>query len=109
MTGFRGHNQSAGTAGRKGPIPQRKLLLMLKVLIDTCRDRGAGRERDEARRLLREVMATANWDTPYVRRNLGSRRCRYLLGLGYPVPIEDATRSTIDRLNEWREKRGSRR
>ena len=105
--GFRGHNQSAGWGSpQKGPLGQRDLVAVLKVLIDTAQTKASSRTRDEARRTLRGLMATAHWDTNYVRRNLGIRRCRYLAGQGYPMPADDLTRSSIDRLMQWAERRG---
>lgn len=106
MSGFRGHNQSARTGVAKGPMSQRELVQVLRIIIDTARARAASRTRDDARSALRQLMATANWRTPYVLRNLGARRCRYLMGLGYDVPIEDATRSAIERLVQWGERNG---
>lgn len=100
MTGFRGHGQEK-RAPQKGSIPQRQLVKILSITIDTARAKAAGRGRDEARTALRLIMTEAHWDTPYVRRNLGIRRCRYLAGLGYPMPYEDVTRSRIADLEEW--------
>ena len=106
MSEFRGHSQHLGTNTTKGPVPQRQLLSLLRVLIDTARARAASRTRDEARRTLRSLMAEANWQTPYVLRNLGARRCRYLSGLGYPVSSEYALRSSIERLDQWADRNG---
>ena len=106
MTGFRGHSQSAGSPVAKGPMGQRELVQVLRVLIDTSKSQASSRTRDDARKALRELLKEANWHTPYVLRNLGARRCRYLAGLGYSVPIEDMTRSGIDRLNQWAERNG---
>lgn len=102
---FRGHNQAAGGPGKRGVIPQRELVRVLRVLIDTARA-VPGRGRDEARATIRDLLATANWRTPYVLRNIGARRCRYLAGMGYPVPAEFALRSTIETLRQWDERRG---
>lgn len=104
--GFRGHGQDRGRTAERGPVSQKQLLLMLRVLIDTSRGKAASRTRDEARRALRELLAMANWNTSYVLRNLGARRCRYLSGLGYPVPAELALRSDIERLATWSEHNG---
>ncbi len=106
MSPFRGSNQAAGSRQPKGPVPQRKLLVLLRSLIDTSRSKAASRTRDEARAALRELMATTNWHTPYVLRNLGTKRCRYLSSLGYDIPVEDTMRSTIERLNQWTERKG---
>lgn len=103
---FRGYNQTGGSPRRIGPIPQRELVTTLRILIDTARARAASRTRDEARQTLRELMAVANWNTPYVLRNIGAKRCRYLRGLGYAVPLEDAMRSSISRLEQWVERNG---
>ena len=101
MTGFRGHRQDAGTPQRIGPLGQRELLRSLRILIDTAREKGASKTRDDARRTLRELMAVAHWNTSYVLRNLGAKRCRYLAGLGYDVAAEFALQSSIDRLEQW--------
>lgn len=98
---FRGHNQALRTGVTKGPVPQRELLSILRVLIDTSRARAASRTRDEARKALRALLAEANWQTAFVLRNLGAKRCRYLSGLGYPVSSEYSARSDIGRLNQW--------
>ena len=105
MSGFRGHGQER-RGPQIGPVSQRQLVKILSVLIDTARSRGASKTRDDARRALRDLMTEANWNTPYVTRNIGARRCRYLIGLGYKVPIEAATRSDIDRLEQWSEQKG---
>lgn len=105
-TGFKGYNQDRGRTGQKGPIPQKRLVVVLRVLIDTSKSRASSRMRDDARATLRQLMETANWNTPYVLRNVGAKRCRYLRGLGYDVPIEDAMRSAIDRLEIWIERHG---
>lgn len=106
MTGFRGHNQAAGRSGPKGPVPQKELVSLLSALIDASQARAASRTRDEARKALRELLAISNWQTPYVRRNIGVKRCRYLAGLGYAIPEADLVRSSIDRLEAWVERNG---
>lgn len=106
MSAFRGHNQEGRTGVAKGPLGQRNLVAVLRVLIDTSRAKASSRTRDDARHALRELMETANWDTAYVRRNIGVRRCRYLAGLGYPMPAADVLRSSVDRLTEWSRRKG---
>ena len=106
MTGFRGHSQNAGRGAAKGPMGQRELVQVLRVLIDTSRSKASSRTRDDARKTLRELLKEANWHTPYILRNLGARRCRYLAGLGYDIPYADATRTGIDRLEQWLERYG---
>ena len=101
MSPFRGHHQERRSAVAIGPVPQRELVIMLRVLIDAAKAKGAGKTRDDARRTLRELLAVANWSTSYVLRNIGARRCRYLSGLGYNVPAADALRSSIERLEQW--------
>jgi hypothetical protein len=102
MSDFRGHGQEKNRTGVAiGPLGQKRLVLVLRVLIDTSRGKAASKTRDDARRALRELMAVANWRTPYVMRNLAAKRCRYLRGLGYDVPLEYAMRTSIDRLAQW--------
>jgi len=103
--GFRGHSQSHDGVA-KGPVSQRQLVKVLTVLIDTSRGKVSSKTRDDARRTLRELMAVANWNTPFVCRNIGAKRARYLRGLGYPVPIEYAIRTSIDRLGNWSRQNG---
>ena len=102
--GFRGNNQSAGQVqdeagrwARKGPVPQRELVHLLDSLIDASKAKSGTRTRDEARAALRALMAVANWNTPYVLTNCGVRRCKYLAGLGYPVPYTYLVVSAKDR------------
>jgi hypothetical protein len=97
---FNGHGQERGGVAI-GPVGQRELVRLLKTIIDASRAKSGSRTRDEARAALRALLAEAHWNTPYCRRNLGARRCRYLLGLGYPVSIADASRNEIERLEEW--------
>jgi hypothetical protein len=109
MSPFRGSNQAAGRVGGatpKGPIPQKRLVQLLRVLIDTAQEKSASKTRDDARATVRLLMATANWNTPYVTRNIGARRCRYLLGLGYPVDYKPAFRSSVERLTKWGDEHG---
>lgn len=90
MNGFRGTNQAAGRAHPEGigPINQRKLLRMMRVVIDTSQSKASSRGRDDARKSLTWLYREAHWNTPYVLRNLGVKRCRYLRGLGWTVPME---------------------
>lgn len=99
MTGFRGHSQSEGGA-QKGPLGQRELVSVLRVLIDTAKGKSASRTRDDARATLRDLLSEANWNTPYVLRNIGAKRCRYLSGIGWPVPSKYALRSDVERLHQ---------
>ena len=85
---------------------QHDLVAMLKILIDASRAKGASRTRDDARKALRDVMGVTNWNTAFVLRSLGARRCRYLAGIGYPIPAGPALRSDVDRLNDWARRRG---
>ena len=105
MSPFRGHNQQ-GRSPQKGPVPQRELVRLLDALIDAAKVKYASATRDQARYELRRLMAEANWNTPYVLRNIGARRCRYLAGLGYDVPSEFSLRSDIERLDDWSESHG---
>jgi hypothetical protein len=108
--GFRGHGRERGnrTLGPNpiGPVSQANLLPMLRILIDASRGKAASRTRDEARASLRQLMTTANWNTPYVLRNLRARRCRYLYGLGYPVPSHYLIGDDPSRLVEWSRRNG---
>ena len=106
MSGFRGHGQDKRTGVAKGPISQRKLVNILSILIDTSRGKAASKTRDDARQALRDLLVVANWMTPYVMRNIGSRRCRYLSGLDYPVPIEYVIPTGLERLERLDARRG---
>jgi hypothetical protein len=110
MSGFRGYNQAAGRgAGPKsiGPVSQRDLVRLLCPIIDAAKAKASSRTRDDARKTLRHLLNEAHWQTPYVRQNLGVRRCRYIAGLGYPMPAADMERrADIERLEQWLEKRG---
>ena len=85
--GFRGSNQAAGTPYRKGAIAQWRLLPMMRALIDiAARDRHDSPARTQARATLREIHDTCNWNTSFILRNIGLRRCRYLRGMGWEIP-----------------------
>lgn len=88
MSGFRGSNQLHDHKGPQiGAIGQWKLLPMMRALIDIAAREGHGSAtRDQARATLRMIRTDCNWQTSFVLRNLGLRRCRYLRGLGWPVP-----------------------
>lgn len=103
MTEFRGHGQSKGTGTTKGAIPQKKLVKLLGVLIDTARARSASKTRDDARAALRWLETEANWHTPFVLRNIGLRRRRYLRTIGYPIEdiwLADVVED-LERLAKW--------
>ena len=70
---------------QKGAISQRQLIKVLVPLIDAAMSKAPSRGRDEARRMIREVLTASNWKTVYVLRNLTSRRCRYLSKMGYII------------------------
>jgi hypothetical protein len=72
---------------RKGPISQRNLVPILIGLIDAARAKTPSAHRDLARRSLRELRQTTQWNTPFVCHNLGPRRCQYLKGLGWEVEM----------------------
>jgi hypothetical protein len=105
--GFRGHGREKNRTGVAiGPISQKRLLPMIRVLIDASRSKAASRTRDDARAALRLIGQTANWNTPYILRNLRARRCRYLYGLGWPVPTSYLVADDISRLVAWNEQHG---
>lgn len=82
--GFRGSNQDHDHRGpRIGVIRQHRLLPMMRVLIDKAREEHSSRTRDAARTTLRDLHATAHWNTSFVLRNLGVRRCRWLAEQGW--------------------------
>ena len=100
---FRGHSQGDGGWTRKGPVPQRELVKLLGSLVDASKAKSGTRTRDEARAALRALLDIANWNTSYVLSNLGVRRCKYLAGLGYPVPytylwVSDKDKERLERL-----------
>lgn len=70
----------------KGSVQQRELVPVLCTLIDEARRPQSTAHRDIARSKLRALREDANWNTAFVLHNLGSRRCRYLASLGWPVP-----------------------
>jgi hypothetical protein len=65
---------------------QRELVQVLVGLIDAAGAKGASAHRDIARSRLRQVMRDEHWNTSFVLNNIARKRCRYLAGLGYPVP-----------------------
>ena len=69
-----------------GKHTQRELVPILVNLIDDAGAKGASAHRDLARIRLRTMLKEENWNTSYVCNNLSVRRCRYIAGLGYPVP-----------------------
>lgn len=71
---------------RKGDIAQRELVPRLKILIDDASSKQSTAHRDIARMRLREILEKTNWRTPYVLRNISSRRCRYIASMGFWVP-----------------------
>lgn len=70
---------------RKGPISQRDLVRLMKPLVDACMAKGASRGRDDARATLRRLLAETNWQTSWVLSRMGTKRCRYINSLGYPI------------------------
>lgn len=65
---------------------QRELVPVLVGLVDAASAKGATAHRDIARSRLREVLRDEHWNTSFVLNNLGRKRCRYIAGLGQPVP-----------------------
>ena len=83
MSSFTGERGPGGN--RKGPVSQRDLLRLMKVLIDASMGKVGSTSRDQARWTLRQLLAVSNWKTPRVLMGLGARRCRYLSILGYVI------------------------
>lgn len=88
MSGFRGTNQYHDHKGERiGAISQWRLLPIMRACIDIAAREGHGSAtRDQARATLRMIRTDCNWQTAFVLRNIGIKRCRYLRGLGWPVP-----------------------
>jgi hypothetical protein len=98
VTGYQANKDTR----RKGVLSQRKLVTLLRPLIDAAGSRAPTHTRDEARRTLRELLATSNWQTPYVFHNIAARRCRYLTTMGYIVPKEYLMDFETDaRIKRW--------
>lgn len=106
VDGFRGHHRERRSRAPIGPVAQRDLVVILRKLIDVSRGKSSSRTRDEARRMLRLLMAEANWNTPYILRNIGAKRCRYLSGMGYTIDAAYSMRSSIERLEQWVDRNG---
>ncbi len=90
-----------------GPLSQSELVEYLPIVIDTARSRAASKQRDDAPAMLKAIMATTHWKTSYVQHNLGTRRCRYLYTLGYPVDERwiMPAKSDLDRLHQMEDRR----
>ena len=69
-----------------GRYTQRELVAVLVGLVDAAAAKGASAHRDIARARLKVVLRDENWNTSFVLNNIGRKRCRYLAGLGSPVP-----------------------
>lgn len=96
-----------GDTAKKGPISQDSLCKLLKPIIDTARAKSASKSRDDARRLVRRMMAETNWNTPFVLTRIGTKRCRYLSSLGYLIDPKYLAASEADkaRITAWAEGR----
>jgi hypothetical protein len=112
MTGTNGgmkdpRNRGINPQVRKGPISQDQLCVLMKPVIDAARSKAASRTRDDARALLRRMIAETNWNTPFVLTRLGTKRCRYLSSLGYIIEPKylAASQADLDRINAWAEGR----
>ena len=99
-------NGQIGEGSRRmvGPVPQRELVRLLSALVDASRARSGSRTRDEARAALRALLDNAHWNTPYVRRNIGLRRRKFISRLGYFIPydelrLDEGDREQLERLN----------
>lgn len=73
---------------KKGDITQRELVPQLKLLVDDAASKQSSAHRDIARANLREILETAHWRTPYVLKNISSRRCRFIASMGFWVSGE---------------------
>lgn len=95
-------NRGTNTA-RKGPVSQDNLLAVLKPLIDAARSKSSSRTRDDSRAMVRRLMTEAEWNTPFILRNLGAKRCRYLSSLGYIIESQylAARPGDIERMNAY--------
>jgi hypothetical protein len=69
---------------KRGPIAQRQLLLVLRLLIDASKADRSGKARER----LHRVLQTCHWRTPYILHNIGVKRCQMIASLGYSVPVE---------------------
>ena len=99
----RGDNRVPGFAPKKGPISQRELARILPPLIDVAAGKVSSRTRDEARAVLREILAVAHWETPFVYHNLKQRRCRFLTRMGYSIPSKWLLNLGTDAsIRQWR-------
>jgi hypothetical protein len=94
--------------GLKGPISQRRLAKMLPVLVDLATAKAASKTRDDARQVLRETLAVANWRTPYIMRALRVKRCRKLAAMGYVIDTKylGPDPGSIENLNQWNLRHG---
>jgi hypothetical protein len=108
MSGGMSDPRNRGTdTTRKGPVGQERLLGLLKALIDAARRPVPSRTRDDARVAIRQLLAVANWRTPYILRGLGAKRCRYLSSLGYVIESKwlGPRPGDLDRINAYVEGR----
>ena len=71
---------------KTGPISQRNLVPLLKELVDAASAGNSSAHKDIAKRKLRETLETTSWRTSFVCNNLGSRRCKFIAGMGHWVP-----------------------
>lgn len=101
---FRGSNQEGRTGVRIGPLSQRELVATLRALIDASRARSASRTRDEARAALRLLLDNSHWDTPYVRRNIGLRRRKFIAAMGHRIPYDELVPEGTERLDRLHRK-----
>lgn len=102
MGRFNGHSQAAGRHAVRRRVGQRQAVTLLRPLIDASMSKAPSRTRDDARRAVRELIANANWRTPFVLRNIGCRRARYLARLGLDVPAQYLTKDA-SALEQWKE------
>lgn len=72
-----------------GPMPQRELIVTLNSLIDAAMAKNSTAHRDIARSRLREMLKPEEtwWQTAFVYTNISVKRCKYLAGMGLPIPM----------------------
>lgn len=106
MGKFRGHSQDAGRTAPRHKISQKQTVALLRPLIDASMAKAATPHRDKAREAVHAVLANSRWNSAYVLKNIGARRCRYLARIGYPVPTRFSMASRIEALQQWQERQG---
>lgn len=88
----------------KGPITQREAITLLSLLIDDAMAKNSTAHRDIARAKVRTLLKPDEtwWQTGFVYTNLSIKRCKYLAGMGLPIPMRflssfDKVRPGVDK------------